>query len=156
MSRVSLLSSQGMSCHKRASINCPGQSLVLRIPIILPPAGIGVPGAASLPAPGKPASRRSRNACARARSPPSWAGRTCSLAGLQSYPASQGPWGIRHLSGTRRDQENAGPTPSFLAESGSPPSSVSGLCTANTDAAGGLGKQIMSLVHGFHPVSSDL
>lgn len=107
-------------------------------------------------APGEPASQRSRNACARARSPPSRAGRTCSLAGLQSYPASQGPWGIRHLSGTRRDQENAGPTPSFLAESGSPPSSVSGLCTANTDAAGGLGKQIMPLVHGFHPVSSKL
>ncbi|KAM9637065.1 uncharacterized protein ACIBXB_015093 [Morphnus guianensis] len=146
----------GMSCHKRASINCPGQSLVLRIRIILLPAGSGVPGAASLPTPGEPAAQRSGNMCAGACSPPSCADRTSPLAGLQSSPASQGPQGIRHLSGTRRDWENAGPTPSFLTESSGPPSSASCLCTASVDAVGGLGKQIMSLVHGFRLVPSDL
>lgn len=114
------------------------------------------PGAASLAAPGETAAQCSRNTCAGARSPLSRAGRTEPLAALQSSPASQGPQSIRHLSGTRRDWKNAGPSPSFLTESGSPPSSVSGLCTAHTDAAGGLGQQILSLVHSFSSVASNL
>lgn len=109
MSWVSLLSSQGMSCHKRASINCSGQSLVLHIDIILLPAGSRVLEAVFLSVPGELAAACSRNTCAGAYSPPSHAGRTGSLAGLQSFPASQGPQGVRHLSGTQRDWENAAP-----------------------------------------------
>lgn len=150
------MSSQGVSCHKRALINCPGQSLVLRIRVILLPAGSGVLGAASLPTPGEPAAQCSRNVCAGSCPPPSCADRTSPLAGLQSSPASQGPQGIRHLSGTRRDWDNAGLTPSFLTEGSGPPSSASSLCTASVDAVGGLGKQIMSLVHSVRLVPSDL
>ncbi|XP_074998876.1 uncharacterized protein LOC142079127 [Calonectris borealis] len=42
--KLTLLASLGTSCRRRASINCPGQSLVLHVYIILLPAGSGVPG----------------------------------------------------------------------------------------------------------------
>lgn len=58
------------------------------------------------------------------------------------------------------EQEEAGkmlaPVPSSSLREAVPPSSVSGLCTARTDAAGGLGQQIMSLVHSFGSVVSNL